>query len=218
MLLVRRRLAPTAKHITCFAVAACLSSMSPIRPASAEGFFSLLFGGTPQAASPQPVQPQPLSSGVPGMSATGPAPAQVLARPGRAVSFCVRLCDGRFFPLYRSTASGEAQLCNALCPASKTAIFWGSEIDNAVTSNGARYSGLENAFAYRKQLVAGCTCNGRDGFGLAQIGANQDPTLRADDVVATPHGRPTFKAASTESGTKLTTSGNAAKIAATAAR
>ncbi len=36
--------------------------------------------------------------------------------------------------------------------------------------------------------MAGCTCNGRDAFGLAHIDATSDPTLRPGDVVATKSG------------------------------
>jgi hypothetical protein len=36
--------------------------------------------------------------------------------------------------------------------------------------------------------VDGCTCNGRDPFGLARMDAKADPTLRPGDVVATKSG------------------------------
>ncbi len=61
-------------------------------------------------------------------------------------------------------------------------------IDHAVASDGSRYADLDTAFLYRKQLVAGCTCNGRDRFGLAHIDVNTDPTLRPGDIVATKTG------------------------------
>ena len=47
---------------------------------------------------------------------------------------------------------------------------------------------MNNAFVYRKQLVSGCTCNGRDAFGLAPMDAKTDPTLRPGDIVATKSG------------------------------
>jgi hypothetical protein len=32
--------------------------------------------------------------------------------------------------------------------------------------------------------VAGCTCNGKDPVGLAQVKVDDDPTLRKGDIVA----------------------------------
>ena len=61
-----------------------------------------------------------------------------------------------------------------------------------MASDGSRYADLANAFVYRKQLVAGCTCNGRNPFGLARLDVNSDPTLRRGDVVATKDGMVTF--------------------------
>ena len=47
---------------------------------------------------------------------------------------------------------------------------------------------MPNAFRYRSELVAGCTCNGKDSFGLAQIKIEDDPTLRKGDIVAGANG------------------------------
>ena len=103
---------------------------------------------------------------------------------GRYVAYCVRLCDGRHFPMQRHANANPVQLCNAFCPAAKTQVFNGSQIDTAVASNGARYANLDNAFVYREKIVPGCTCNGRDAFGLAKIDVAHDPTLRQGDIVA----------------------------------
>ena len=40
---------------------------------------------------------------------------------------------------------------------------------------------------YRKQLVANCTCNGKDAFWLA-FDLSSDPTLRPGDIVSTKGG------------------------------
>ena len=61
----------------------------------------------------------------------------------------------------------------------------GSQIDHAYAGNGARYADLNNAFVYRKKIVDGCTCSGRDSFGVARIDVASDPTLRPGDIVAT---------------------------------
>jgi Protein of unknown function (DUF2865) len=104
---------------------------------------------------------------------------------GRYVAYCVRLCDGRHFPMQRHSNATSIQLCNAFCPAAKTEVFNGSQVDHAVAANGARYANLENAFVYREKIVPNCTCNGKDAFGLAKIDVASDPTLKPGDIVAT---------------------------------
>jgi hypothetical protein len=63
-------------------------------------------------------------------------------------------------------------------------VVYGSSIDHALTESGKPYSELPNAFRYRKELVAGCTCNGKDQVGLARVKVEDDPTLRKGDIVA----------------------------------
>lgn len=103
---------------------------------------------------------------------------------GRYVAYCVRLCDGRYFPMQRHNNATSIQLCSAFCPTAKTQVFNGSAIDHAVASSGARYADLDNAFVYREKIVSNCTCNGKDAFGLAKIDVAADPTLRPGDIVA----------------------------------
>jgi len=67
-------------------------------------------------------------------------------------------------------------------------LVYGTEIDNAATEAGKPYSELPNAFRYRKEIVAGCTCNGKDPVGLAAINIENDPTLRKGDIVAGANG------------------------------
>ena len=56
------------------------------------------------------------------------------------------------------------------------------------TGDGARYADLDTAFIYRKQMVANCTCNGKDAFGLAPFDMTNDATLRPGDIVSTKDG------------------------------
>jgi len=103
---------------------------------------------------------------------------------GARVAYCVRLCDGRHFPIQRSANADPAQLCSALCPATKTQVFNGSQIDHAYASSGQRYADLDNAFVYRQRVVENCSCNGTDSFGLARIDVAADPTRRPGDIIA----------------------------------
>jgi 16S rRNA G966 N2-methylase RsmD len=109
-------------------------------------------------------------------------------RSEEGLAYCVRLCDGRYFPIQRHSGVSPAQTCSSFCPASATKIYNGSGIDHAVAPDGKRYSELATAFAYRKKIVPGCTCNGRDAFGLVTTPVADDPTLRAGDIVASKAG------------------------------
>jgi uncharacterized protein DUF2865 len=104
------------------------------------------------------------------------------------VAYCVRLCDGRYFPIQRHSGASSAQTCSSFCPASATKIYNGNGIDHAVAPDGKRYSELATAFTYRKKIIPGCTCNGRDAFGLVNTAVADDPTLRPGDIVATNAG------------------------------
>lgn len=161
-------------------------------PASA-GFFERLFGAVQRAVEPPPRAPlafvdpfTSLAKHINGQPQQQPHIRADAVGPSRA--FCVRTCDGRYFPVQARAGMSAAESCRAFCPASNTKLYGGSNIDYAMTNDGSRYADMPNAFLYRKQLVAGCTCNGRDAFGLAPIEAASDPTLRQGDIVATRTG------------------------------
>ena len=105
-----------------------------------------------------------------------------------SASYCVRTCDGRYFPVPSANNQSSAEGCKNLCPASETKVFSGSSIDSAYSRDGKPYSALANAFRYRKELVAGCTCNGKDVIGLASVSLKEDRTLRRGDIVANAGG------------------------------
>jgi Protein of unknown function (DUF2865) len=156
------------------------------RGASAEGLFDFFFNGA-QKQQRQAPPPQASFFADPfGMNQPAPV-ARPVATAGSGPAFCVRSCDGRYFPLSRANAS-PVQMCQAFCPASPTKVFYGSNIDNASSATGERYADSENAFAYRKSLRADCTCNGRDSTGLAPVDLSLDTSLRPGDVVATSTG------------------------------
>jgi len=118
-----------------------------------------------------------------------PSPApRARASSGGGQAWCVRTCDGRYFPIAGPDNQSKTNSCNSFCPASETKLVYGTEIDNAATEAGKPYSELPNAFRYRKEIVAGCTCNGKDPVGLAAINIENDPTLRKGDIVAGANG------------------------------
>jgi hypothetical protein len=173
-----------------FMAAACLAGSVVLVPGSvsAEGLFDMFFGGgqkqqtraapaqanffaDPFGINPQPVPP----AAAPRVAGSGPA-------------FCVRSCDGKYFPLTMRGNATPVQMCQAFCPASATKVYYGSHIDSASAGNGERYAESENAFAYRKALRADCTCNGRSPSGLAPVDLTLDTSLRSGDVIATTDG------------------------------
>jgi hypothetical protein len=149
--------------------------------AQAGDFFSALFGAF-GARPPQIRMPFP-SDDMPRYDAPR---ARVIYGGGQA--YCVRSCDGRYFPAQGPDSESKAQSCKSFCPAAETTLVYGANIDDAATETGEAYSDLPNAFRYRNELVRGCTCNGKDAVGLAQVKIADDPTLRKGDIVAGPDG------------------------------
>ncbi len=159
-------------------VAVLLGAASLSVPAQAGDFFSNLFGAFGTRA-PAPRQQMSLPYGDEGSQfADGPRTRVVY---GGGKAWCVRTCDGRYFPI---TGNDAAATCSSFCPASQTEMVYGNDIDHAATSAGKPYSALPNAFKYRSEMVAGCTCNGKDSAGLAPVSIDKDPTLRKGDIVA----------------------------------
>src|SRR5580693_5166395 len=157
------------------------------QPASAEGLFDFLFGGLQKQQQKAPPPQANFFADPFGLNQQPAAPPRPVASGGSGPAFCVRSCDGRYFPLTARNAS-PAQLCQAFCPASPTKVFFGGNIDGASSASGERYADSENAFAYRKALRADCTCNGRDPAGLAPVDLTLDASLRPGDVIATTNG------------------------------
>ena len=169
------------RRVMLLAAIAIMGAMAP-RAVSAEGLFDFLFGG------PSKQQARQSSNFFDPFGTQQPAPPpRPVASGGSGPAYCVRSCDGRYFPLSRGNAN-PVQMCQAFCPASPTKVFYGSAIDSASTASGERYADSANAYAYRKALRADCTCNGRDAAGLAPVDLTLDSSLRTGDVIATTNG------------------------------
>jgi Protein of unknown function (DUF2865) len=191
------RTKPLYWHVAALAALFAATLMAMPRPARAEGLFDFLFGGFQRQSPPANVNsyaepPASIGRVVPATPAGTEDVRQGSGAIGRTVAFCVRLCDGQHFPLERMANATPAETCKAACPTSATKVYFGSEIDGAVASDGARYADLNTAFLYRKHLVANCTCNGKDAFGLATLDVKTDPTLRPGDIISTKEGLMTY--------------------------
>lgn len=174
---------PKSRLIPLVAGIALCASMSVT--ASGGALFDFLFrpSSRPHPSAAPLMQPYADPSDEP---AAGEQRRADIGGPGAA--YCVRLCDGRYFPIQHQAGATAIEVCKSFCPAAKTKIFSGGGIDHAVARDGTSYSNLDNAFVYRTKLVADCTCNGKTPYGLARLDAKADPTLRSGDLVATRDG------------------------------
>ena len=107
---------------------------------------------------------------------------------------CVRSCDGFYFPISYSTVpsrfSDDARACQRLCPATEVELYSfrnpGEDMEQAISVAGQAYTALPNAFRYRKEIIAGCSCR-RPGQSWADALKNADDssTLESGDIVVT---------------------------------
>jgi hypothetical protein len=147
--------------------------------------FGMLSGGAPRQSRP------PLAYADPSDDQTERS-QQPSGRPGRGAAFCVRMCDGRYFPVTTAGGSAPESTCSSMCPAAQTKVFWGSRAGPGVGQDGTSYTDTTNAYVFRDKIVDGCTCNGKTSLGLATIDVKNDPTLRRGDMVATSEGVKVF--------------------------
>jgi hypothetical protein len=175
-------------HKLALAGVAALAAVALTPAAQAEDFFSALFRGFGAHRSHAPMTPLSFGSEQNAVFPPDGQGARARVYGGGSQAYCVRTCDGRYFPISSTGNQSRAASCNSFCPASETKVVYGSNIDEAVTENGKPYSELPNAFRYRDELVSGCTCNGKDPVGLAEVKIEDDPTLRRGDIVASPDG------------------------------
>lgn len=149
------------------ATAAALTVALPA-PASSQTFFESIFGSaTPRPPAPV-VRPQPQRGLLPAPVYSPYRPEREDTGPrqgGMVRTFCVRLCDGYYFPISFSTprhkAGQDASECASRCTG-ETRLFVASspngEINAAHDLTGRAYTALPNAFLYRKRYISSCTC------------------------------------------------------------
>jgi hypothetical protein len=145
-------------------------------PPRQRGFFETLFGA-PAAAPPADYG----SYGAPDTSQSSTY---------RTV--CVRTCDGFFFPISFSTVPSkfpdDERTCQQMCPATEVGLYTyrnpGEDVSQAVSMSGAPYKQLANAFRYRQEFNASCSCK-RPGQSWTEALGPNDPTLERGDVIVT---------------------------------
>lgn len=164
-------------------VALAMVACSLPLPAQAGDFFSNFFGMFGGRSHHSQMAPSFDNENNP-----GDAPRARVSYGASGPAWCVRSCDGRHFPASGTDGQSRQAACNSLCPTGNTEVVYGNDIDHATTASGKPYSQLPNAFRYRTEAVAGCTCNGKDQAGLATVPVENDPTLRKGDIVAGANG------------------------------
>jgi len=98
--------------------------------------------------------------------------------------FCVRTCDGYFFPLIRSARATRQDSCAFACPSATVEYYRGGSIESARNLRGQRYTDLPNAFKYREQAIPGCACHPPAQAQQTSLRiARKDPTAQAGDIV-----------------------------------
>jgi hypothetical protein len=182
-----------------FVALSTFAVVTPAAPAKAEGgFFGAIIHSLRRAIEPPRHyhEREALPDSAPEMRGEGRSEHASDESGGSSrVAYCVRTCDGRYFPIAKNESVTPAKMCQSMCPAAKTEIYSGSSINSAVSEKGTKYTSLASAFLYRDKLVDGCSCNAKRELGMASISYMNDPTLRSGDIVMTVNGPVVFKGA-----------------------
>ncbi len=111
--------------------------------------------------------------------------------PGGSVFVCVLTCDGSFFPLPYSGASGASleEICQALCPNAAVALYvmpFGGTVDQAVSPTGSAYTALPKALEFQQAYETTCSCR-RPGQSWADALAAAEARFghRSHEIVVT---------------------------------
>jgi len=147
-----------------------------VAAAPPRGFFETLFGGGAPNGGPPP----------------GAADIPQIGGGGYR-TLCVRTCDGYYFPISYSTSptrfAEDEQTCQRLCPAAEAVLYShrnpGEEVAQAVASNGRAYKDLANAFRYRREFNAACSCKQAGQTWAEAMGQAKDSTIERGDIVVT---------------------------------
>jgi len=115
--------------------------------------------------------------------------------PGNAYrTVCVRTCDGFFFPISFSTSpnrfNDDQRACQRMCPASEAVLYThrnpGEDMNQAVSAGGRLYSELPNAFKFRQEFNAACSCKKQgETWAEALKGLEDRSTIEQGDILVT---------------------------------
>lgn len=121
--------------------------------------------------------------------------------PGTVRTFCVRTCDGYYFPMSPASSHGDMardeQNCQAACPGAETKLYFhqdGQEDAEAMISriDGNPYAKLKTAFAYREASTLKapqCSCAAQPG-SLKLVSTDSGKTTQKGAAIPLPANRP----------------------------
>lgn len=123
-------------------------------------------------------------------------PARRVAPSSRGRTYCVRMCDGYYFPVGELAQRRDLPLhdlaCNAGCPGAPTKLFvlppGAEEIEEAKAADGMRYADLPMAQAYTTSIDDTCSCQGPNRRVADRLDIRHDMTLRRGDIIVTKEG------------------------------
>jgi len=176
------------------------------------GFFGTLFGGSRRSA-PRRDDPNVETVSIdPAEDARKAKQAAVsggvkgvhgIYRGGGMKTWCVRLCDGFYFPVsYRTSSSAyqrDLAICQHRCPGADVSLYSHPghlNPENMVSAiSGERYTQLPTAFAYRTKVTDNCSCEmtapdvksaKADGSETKDPGTEADATTAEADTQTVP--------------------------------
>lgn len=113
--------------------------------------------------------------------------ARVVSVHSGGAGFCVRACDGFYFPLGAKAQDGksDAEMCSFVCPGTQMEVFRsrGEDMSLAVGVTGRLYKDLPSAFAYRKASIPACGCQKPGSYAEWAKRLLADPTLKSGDII-----------------------------------
>ncbi|MEP9371475.1 DUF2865 domain-containing protein [Mesorhizobium sp. KR1-2] len=132
-------------------------------------------------------------------------PGEGVARlAGTYRTFCVRTCDGYYFPMSPASSRREfardQKNCQAACPDAEMQVFYQDEDSGAAAKmisarTGSPYAGLPAAYRYRSAsapAAEGCSCNAPKNFEVIAGNRPQKETAEAASATVSTEADPTF--------------------------
>ncbi len=157
--------------------------------------FQALFGigGRPQPQTGEPINPDTLSPDEQQQNIQNSIDHEKKSANVSAGSYavCVRTCDGSFFPVSYSGASGRFEdVCRSLCPNADMQLYsfpFGGTIEQAVSVTGERYVDMPNALKFQQSFDPTCSCRSKgESWAQALAAAEAKYGHEARDILVTP--------------------------------
>ena len=166
--------------------------LADVAPAGAEDLLDFLFGPDTEAPAQRETR-HPTGDVRFGSKRPAKKPAAPGGGGGRGAThaggYCVRTCDGYFFPLIKSSRATRQQSCNFACPSATVEIYDGANIESARNARGETYQALMDSLAGRTEASARCSCNDPlTSAAHSREAARTDPTLQTGDFVIEDEG------------------------------